>query len=174
MSYYQYPQGYYDINKCWCYPGPPGPQGPAGRPGPTGPTGPAGEFSAAYAGIVTSSAQTVATFETVQFLLPSTAISNVDFNGVDLFTIIVPGNYFCIGTVFPTAEQSGPVSFNIGLNGPLPGLQGVNYGAAPGQQVVAFGFTDVVPAGTTIGLYNSTGTPIALGPASRLAIFRVA
>ena len=154
--------------------GPTGPVGPSGAAGPTGPTGPEGVFSAAYAGVVTVNTQTVADRAAIQFAPPFTEISNVAFNGSNLFTILVPGNYFCIGYIAPAADQEGPVTVVIGFNGPDYGLYGSNYGLAAGQQVVCFGFTGYLPAGSTLGLYNASGRAITLGPIpARLALFRV-
>lgn len=183
MQYNHHPNCFDDQCGCFCCIGPsgpkgdPGPMGPAGATGATGSTGTTGSsgvFSAVYAGVVTTNTQTVANRAPVQFVPPFTEINNVAFNGTDLFTIIIPGNYFCIGYIAPAADQEGPVTAVIGLNGPDFGLFGSNYGAAAGQQVLCFGFTGEIPAGSTLGLYNASGETITLGPTpARLAIFRV-
>lgn len=135
---------------------------------------PCGPFLPVYAGVVTSGAQTVQPREAVQFTPPITEIQNVGFNGTDLFTILIPGNYFCMGYIAPAPDEEGPVGVLIGLNGPDFGLFGSNYGTAAGQQVVCFGFTGHIPAGTTLGLYNTTSRAIRLGNVpGRMAIFRI-
>ncbi|WP_419822681.1 hypothetical protein [Anoxybacterium hadale] len=133
-----------------------------------------GSFSSVYAGVVTTAAQIVNDQEAVQFVPPVVERSGVEFNGKDLLRIIVPGNYFCMGFVTPAADEAGPITISIGLNGPGFGLYGANNGPAAGQQVVCFGFTGFIPRGTTLGLYNASGKSIRLSrlPA-RIAVFRI-
>ncbi|KAB2460724.1 hypothetical protein F8162_04090 [Bacillus sp. CH140a_4T] len=78
-----------------------------------------------------------------------------------------------------SASQAGPVGVSISLNNLAPGLDGANYGTAAGQEVVAFGFLQVV-AGDTITLINVSGQPITIGgstgsnqPAARLSFFKI-
>ncbi|AIY72906.1 TPA: hypothetical protein ACLQU7_004811 [Bacillus tropicus] len=69
----------------------------------------------------------------------------------------------------------------IGFNGvPVPSLDGANYGTAVGQEVVGFGFSGQVPAGTTVSLYNLNGQTVTIGgntgstsAAARLSFFRI-
>ena len=133
-----------------------------------------GVVSSVYAGVVTTTEQVVNDQEAVRFVPPVVELNGVAFNGIDLLKIIVPGNYFCIGFVTPDAEETGPITISIGLNGPGFGLFGANNGSAAGQQVICFGFTGYVPEGTTLGLYNTSRRSIRLSrfPA-RIAIFRV-
>ncbi|HDR8250854.1 TPA: hypothetical protein QC119_005762 [Bacillus cereus] len=79
-------------------------------------------------------------------------------------------------------NQAGPVAVGVGFNGiPVPSLDGANYGTT-GQQVVCFGFSGQIPAGTTINLYNISDRTISIGGATaarssivaaRLSFFRI-
>ncbi|KYZ64955.1 hypothetical protein A3782_26600 [Bacillus sp. GZT] len=81
----------------------------------------------------------------------------------------------------PSSGQAGPVAVSVGFNGVAsPGLDGANYGTAAGQEVIGFGFSGQVPAGTTVSLYNVSGQSITIGgttgsasPAARLSFFRI-
>ncbi|MGF1438732.1 hypothetical protein ACQUW6_32065 [Bacillus thuringiensis] len=55
------------------------------------------EPAPAYAEIVLKALQTVADLTPIQFLSPFSVVSNnVTFNGIDTFTIEVPGTYFLL------------------------------------------------------------------------------
>ncbi|OTY38129.1 hypothetical protein BK742_23060 [Bacillus thuringiensis serovar pingluonsis] len=149
---------------------------------PAGPTGATGTLSTASASVVTNTTQTVASLVAIQFTAPVLVLDNVIFNGTDTFTIVVPGNYYCIGALMPAETQTGPFAVGIGLNGiPTPALDGVNYAQSAGQEVVGFGFTGQIPASTTISLFNLSGHTISIGGvisgatnvAARLTFFRI-
>ncbi|MCC2342444.1 collagen-like protein, partial [Bacillus tropicus] len=160
-----------------------GPTGSTGATGATGPTGATGTFSSANASIVTPAPQTVNNLAPIQFTAPVLISKNVTFNGIDTFTIQIPGNYFFIGAVMTSNNQAGPVAVGVGFNGiPVPSLDGANYGTPTGQEVVCFGFSGQIPAGTTINLYNISDKTISIGGATaagssivaaRLSFFRI-
>ncbi|MGE6401078.1 exosporium leader peptide-containing protein, partial [Bacillus cereus] len=165
--------------------GPTGPTGVTGSTGPTGPTGvtgstgPTGTLSTASASVLTTTPQTLANFALVNFSPATVLLNNVLFDGISTFTIQVPGIYYFIGALMTSATQAGPVGVTISLNNLPPGLDGANYGTAAGQEVVAFGFFEVV-AGDTITLVNISGQSIAIGgntgsnqPAARLSFFKI-
>ncbi|MGG5742077.1 hypothetical protein [Bacillus cereus group sp. IBL03679] len=157
--------------------------GPTGTTGATGVTGPTGTFPPAYAEIVSKALQTVADLTPIQFLSPFSVVSNnVTFNGIDTFTIEVPGTYFFTGAMMPASNQAGPFGVGVVFNGVQLGPTGTNYGESAGQEVICFGFSVEIPAGTKIQLFNFSGQPVSIGgtltlnlkfDAVRLAFFRV-
>ncbi|SEB20388.1 hypothetical protein SAMN04488146_1189, partial [Bacillus nitratireducens] len=142
-------------------------------------TGATGTLSTASASVITITSQTLTNLALVNFSTGAVILNNVLFDGISTFTIQVPGIYYFIGALMTSANQAGPVGVTISLNNLPPGLDGVNYGTAAGQEVVAFGFLQVV-AGDTITLNNVSGQSITIGgntgsnqPAARLSFFKI-